>query len=108
GAGNASIAAARTSVASTPLQPDSIETANGLADEPITFPRVVIVASNARISAADVEATASVHGVTTCACANGVNSQANDSASRTMKTSRNFRIASIRTSGAFYPGVPPA
>src|SRR6185312_9829745 len=102
GAGNARIAATSTSVASTPLQPASIDTANGLVDDAITLPCVVIVASNVRISPADADATASVHGVTKCACANGVSSNANASASRTTNTTRKRRMAA--DSSACAPG----
>src|SRR5690348_833471 len=115
GAANASIAATSTSVASTPLHPASIDTANGVAEELITLPLVAIVASNTRISAADADATASVHGVTSHACAGGVNSMANETTSSTTKTIRNLRIArivfsftSLRDAGSrdFVPAKP--
>src|SRR6476620_501398 len=95
GAGKASIAATSTSVASTPLQPASMATANGLAFEPMTLPDVVIDASNVRISAHDTRATVYVHGVTTKACAHGVSSSPNASASSSTKTVRNRGMAGI-------------
>src|SRR3982750_850603 len=93
--GNANIAAISTSVASTPLQPASMEIANESVEELITLPRAVMLPSKTRITSPDTPATALVHGFTSHACAQGVNSTANNSASRATKTSKKRNIMAL-------------
>src|SRR5215467_11597891 len=74
-AGKASIAAIRTIVASTPLQPASIDTANPLAVFCRTFPCETTCGSNTLTMPAEMAARVSVHGTTNHFCAHGVSSR---------------------------------
>ena len=65
GAGNATIAAHSTRVASTPLQPASIDTAKPLDTLRITLPLAITLASNSVTMEVEIAASAFVHGTTT-------------------------------------------
>src|SRR5437899_4709891 len=80
GAGNASIAAASTSVASTPLQPASIETAKPWVLRS-TLPVAVTPGSATVTSQALTAASMSVQGTTKYRCATGVSSRPKSTAS---------------------------
>src|SRR5512135_1249832 len=88
-AGKATIAATSTRVASTPLQPASIDTANAPFAALMTLPLVRTPGSNVWISAVATRATASVQGATTAACAHGVNSSPKSTASSRTKVTKN-------------------
>src|SRR5689334_3117839 len=94
-AGNASIAARSTSVASTPLQPASIETAKLLADERSTLPFDVTLGSNQVTRPAETRASVSVHGSTNQRCAGGVSSSPNSSPRSSRKTTKNRIMESL-------------
>src|SRR5215471_15219210 len=81
-AGKASIAATRTMVASTPLQPASMETANPFA-LCNTLPCASTCGSNHLTRPALIAASVSVHGTTNQVCAHGVSSRPNRTACRT-------------------------
>src|SRR5215471_10611824 len=83
-AGKASIAATRTMVASTPLQPASMVTANPFA-LCNTLPCASTCGSNHLTRPALSAASVSVHGTTNQVCAHGVSSRPNRTACRTSK-----------------------
>src|SRR5450631_3993682 len=74
-AGKARIAATRTIVASTPLQPASIETAKPLLTLCSTLPCASTSESNILTIPADMAARRFVHGTTNHSCAHGVSSR---------------------------------
>src|SRR5450432_418623 len=74
-AGKASIAATRTSVASTPLQPASIDTAKPLPALCNTLPCASTCESKILTMPAEMAARLFVHGTTNHACAQGVSSR---------------------------------
>src|SRR5689334_1226226 len=82
-AGKASIAASSTSVASTPLQPASIDTAKPLPVERSTLPAASTPGSKSVTRPADTCASAFVHGTTNHCWTGGVSSSPNSTPSST-------------------------
>src|SRR5947208_8407467 len=95
GDGNASIAATRTIVASTPLQPASIDTANPLVVERKILPAAVTPGSNPVTNMAETCASAPVHGSTNQRCTHGVSSSPNSSASKATNQMKKRIIAAF-------------
>ncbi len=93
GAGNASIAASSTSVASTPLHPASIDTAKPLVELRITLPVAITLASNSVTSDVEIAASAFVQGTTNHACTQGVSSRPNSTASSTRNSMKKRAMA---------------
>src|SRR5256886_7767849 len=92
GAGNASIAATSTIVASTPLHPASIDTANPFAVERNTLPADTTLLSNSVTVQADTRASAVVQGTANQSCAQGVSSRPNRIASSTTNDAKKRNI----------------
>src|SRR5258706_11509344 len=93
GAGYARIAASRTIIASRPLHPERIVTANPFACEYSVAPTTATAGSKARATHVATCATASVHGPTTHTCAGGVSCAANRARTIPAKTSAKRAIA---------------
>src|SRR5262245_47152704 len=105
GAGNARMAASSTSVASTPLQPASIDTAKPLVALRITLPLAITLGSNSVTIDVEIAASAFVHGTTKYSWAHGVSSSANSTASRRMNTRKKRAMARFYGVSSLLPVV---
>src|SRR5665213_1598544 len=97
GAGYASIAASSTIVASTPLQPASMDTAKPFDVLRMMRPVATTSWSNSVTSHVEICASVTVHGATNHSCAHGVNSRPNSVACSTRKRMKK------RSTPRFYP-----
>src|SRR5215467_1937876 len=105
GAGKARIAATRTIVASTPLQPDSIDTAKPFALLCSTLPVATTPGSNSVTSPALAAAIVLVHGTTKCSWTQGVSSAPKSTACSTRKVTK--KRITRRFYGSSRHGHPP-
>ena len=107
GAGNASIAASSTIVASTPLQPASIDTAKPFVVLRSTLPAATTLGSISVTIHALIAASALVHGTTKYCCAHGVSSAPKSTACSTTKMMKKRSTRRFYRSGhARLPGRP--